>query len=131
MPSGWVCTAFRRHRGSLGRRQAKRLRDRSRWPSPPFERFYYSERIQAGAAADQHDHLLKLGRAELGRDLVYGALMQQQNSRDHVLANALRDGPAHILWGKIKAEAIHGAARYTGCGTKAPSCRLAPTVGVG
>ena len=83
MPSGWVCAASRRHRGSLGRRQAKRQRDRSRWPSPPFERFHCSRWIKSGISADEHDHtFLKLGLAELGYDLVYGALMQQQSGGD-------------------------------------------------
>jgi hypothetical protein len=42
----------------------------------------------------------KLGGAELGRDLVYGALME-------------RSRPAHILWVKIEAKAIHGVGRYS------------------
>jgi hypothetical protein len=85
--------------------------------------------IEAGASADEHEHLLKLGRAELGRDLVYGALMEQQDSRDHVFVNALGGGPTRILRMKIETEASrHSAGRYTGCGPKAPARRLAPTV---
>ena len=86
-------------------------------------------RIKSEISADQHDRMLKLRRTELRRDLIHAAIVEQQDSRNDVLANALRDSPAHILWVKIKAEAVHAAGRYTGCGPKAPARRLAPTVG--
>jgi hypothetical protein len=39
-------------------------------------------------SANEHDRLRKLGGAKLGGDFVYAAVVQQQRSRDHALADA-------------------------------------------
>jgi hypothetical protein len=55
--------------------------------------------------------------AKLRYNLFDAAVVEQQDSRDHVLGNALSGGPPHILRMKIDTETIrHGAGRYTGCG---------------
>jgi hypothetical protein len=56
-------------------------------------------------------HLLKLKEAKLRYNLFDAALVEQQDSRNHILGHALRGGPAHFLWIKIETEAIRHAAR--------------------
>jgi hypothetical protein len=59
--------------------------------------------------ADEHNHLRKLGGAKLGRDLVHAAMVEQQDSSDHVFGHAL-SGPAYPMRRKIETETIrHGS----------------------
>ena len=55
---------------------------------------------KARQSPDELDHLLKLGSAELGRDFVDSALMEQQDSRDNGFGHALGGSPAQIIWMK-------------------------------
>jgi hypothetical protein len=70
------------------------------------ERFQDSARVKAWRSADEHDHLLKLEGAKLRYNLFDAALVEQQDSRDHILGHALSGGPAHFLRIEIKTEAI-------------------------
>jgi len=52
----------------------------------------------------------------LRHNLFDAALVEQQDSRDHILGRTFSGGPAHFFWIKIEIEAIrHGAGRYIGC----------------
>jgi hypothetical protein len=87
------------------------------------ERFQDSARVKAWRSADEHDHLLKFKGAELRYNLFDAALVEQQDSRDHILGHAFSGGPAHFLWIKIDTETIgHGAGniirRQKGCISK-------------
>jgi hypothetical protein len=87
---------------------------------PLFERLQLPARVKAGRLADKHDHLFEFSRSKLGNDFIDGALMQQKDSRDDVLANALSGSPAHRIRMKLNTETIrHSAGRYTGCGPNA------------
>jgi len=77
-----------------------------------FECFQYSARVKAWRSADEFDHLLKLKRAKLRYNLFDAALVEQQDSRDHVFGHALSGGPAHPIGRKIDTETIgHGAGK--------------------
>jgi hypothetical protein len=52
------------------------------------------------------DHLLKLKGAKLRHNLFDAALVEQQDSRDHILGHTFSGGPAHFFWIKIEIEAI-------------------------
>ena len=69
-----------------------------------FERLQHSRRVKAGRSADKHDHLFEFSRRKLGNDFIDGALMQQKDSRDYVLANAFSGGPAHRIRMKLNTE---------------------------
>jgi hypothetical protein len=62
-----------------------------------LKRLQRAGRINARRSPDEHDHLLKLGRAELRYNLVDASLMEQQNSRDNGFGHALGGSPAHIV----------------------------------
>ena len=64
--------------------------------SPLLECVQRAGRINARRSPDELDHLLKLGSAELGHNLVDASLMQQQDSRDNGFGHALGGSPAHI-----------------------------------
>jgi hypothetical protein len=70
------------------------------------ERFENSARVKAWRSADEFDHPLKLKRAKLRHNLFDAALVEQQDSRDHVFGHALSGGPAHPIGRKIETEAI-------------------------
>jgi hypothetical protein len=127
----WACSERPRRRLGLinGNRLPRDGFGRLRRQHRPLalQSLHRAGRIKPGVSADQHEHLLKLGRAELGRDLVHAVLMQQQHSTDHVLRHTLCDGPAQPVGRKMKTEAIrHGVgiifrqrARYTQSGHQA------------
>jgi hypothetical protein len=97
-------------RGRRVRLETFRRRSRCRQISPLFERLHYSWRIKPWISVDEVDHLFKLGDAELGRDFIDAAVVEQQDGRDHILGHAFGGGPAHFLWMKIETETIrHGA----------------------
>ena len=62
--------------------------------SPLLERLQRAGRINARRASDEFNHLLKLGGAELGDDLVNASLVHQQNSRDDGLRKRPRRQPS-------------------------------------
>jgi hypothetical protein len=125
--TGRLCCIVR-YDGRRVRLETFHWRRRCRQISPLFERLHYSRRIKPWISVDEVDHLFKLGGAKLGRDFINAALVEQQDSRDHILGHAFGGGPAHFLWMKIETEAIrHGAGRYTGCANR----RHRPAAGAG
>jgi hypothetical protein len=77
----------------------------------PVERFQDSARVKAWRSADEFDHLLKLGGTKPGHNLVHATVVEQQDSRDHILGHAFSGGPAHFLRVEIETETIRHAAR--------------------
>ena len=71
-----------------------------------------AERISVWRSPNELDHLLKLGSAELGHNLVDAAFMQHQNSGDDGFGHALSGGPAHIVWMKKNVKTIRHAQEY-------------------
>jgi hypothetical protein len=62
------------------------------------ERFQDSARVKAWRSADEFDHLLKLSGAKLRYNLFDAALVEQQDSRDHVLGHAFSGGLSPATW---------------------------------
>ena len=60
--------------------------------------------VAATRSADEFDYLLKLREAKLRYNLFDAALVEQQDSCDHILGHAFSGGPAHFLWIKIDTE---------------------------
>jgi hypothetical protein len=67
-------------------------------------------RVKAGRAANEHNRLFKFAGAELRRYLVDAALVQQQDGRDYILANALSGSPANVLRMQLETKATHHGA---------------------
>jgi hypothetical protein len=54
-------------------------------------------RIDAWTSPNELDHLLELGGAKFGHDLVDASLMHEQNCRDDVFGHILSGGPSDII----------------------------------
>ena len=91
------------------------------WRLPPLLKCVQrAGRINAWRSSDELDHLLKLGSAELSRDLLNAALMEQQDSRDNGLGHALGGSPTHIVRMKTDVKTIrHSAGIYSVSGINA------------
>jgi hypothetical protein len=82
---------------------------------PLLKRVECAGRINAWRSPDEIDHLLKLGSAELTRDLLNASVMEQQDSRDNGLGHALGGSPTHIVRMKRDIKTIsHHAGIYSG-----------------
>jgi len=68
------------------------------------------ERFEAWRSADEFDHLLKLKPAKLRHNLFDAALVEQQDSRNHILGHTFSGGPAHFLRMEIETETIRHCA---------------------
>jgi hypothetical protein len=60
----------------------------------------------ARRSADERYDPLKLGGAKLWRDLIDAAVMEQEDSRDHVFGHALGGGPDLFLRMKLENELV-------------------------
>jgi hypothetical protein len=76
--------------------------------SPLLEHVERAGRINARRSSDELDQLLKLGSAELERDLVDATLMEQQDSCNNGLGHTLSVGPARIV--QLQADVNRRAA---------------------
>jgi hypothetical protein len=103
---GWLGLFLRRRarQDAMGRQRGRHQ------TSVLVERFQDSARVKAWRSADEFDYLLKLRWAKLRYNLFDAVLVEQQDSRNHILGHAFSGGPAHLLRVEIETEAIgHGA----------------------
>jgi hypothetical protein len=72
---------------------------------------HYSRRIKPWISVDEVDHVFKLCRAKLGRNLINATVVEQQDSRDRAFAGAFSGRPAHILRVEIETEMIRAGRK--------------------
>jgi hypothetical protein len=67
-------------------------------------------RVKSWRSPDKHNHLFKLDGVKLRRDVIHARFVQQQDGRDHILANPFGGSPTNVLRMQLQAKATrHGA----------------------